>query len=71
MELQQRLQLEIDDLDNIEYDKLIIKIHNYIRSMGKGRAHMDIGGLEEGEEQKEQDREQRKEEPADQNEEYG
>eukprot|EP00973_Karenia_brevis_P082823 11483289-Karenia_brevis.AAC.1 len=70
IELQQRLQLEIDDLDDIKYDNLIMKIHNYIRSMGKGRANMDIGGLDEKEDYKEQDREQRKEEPAEYREEY-
>lgn len=45
-DLQQRLNLDIDDMDDIEYTLVLAKVNNYIRNMSKGRANMDIGSVE-------------------------
>eukprot|EP00973_Karenia_brevis_P043228 5988939-Karenia_brevis.AAC.1 len=46
-ELQQRLQLDIDDWDNIQMSVVLGKINNYIRSMSTGQANMDINAIDE------------------------
>eukprot|EP00973_Karenia_brevis_P034548 4765767-Karenia_brevis.AAC.1 len=46
-ELQQRLQLDVDDWDNVEMSIVIGKINNYIRSMSTGQANMDINAVDE------------------------
>ena len=46
VDLQQRLNLDIDDWDDIEYALVLSKVNNYIRSMTKGKANMDIGNVE-------------------------
>ena len=40
------MNLDIDDWDDIEYALVLSKVNNYIRSMTKGKANMDIGNVE-------------------------
>ena len=44
---QQRLQLEIADIDNEPIQQILNKVQNYIRNMSSGVAKMDIGAVDE------------------------
>ena len=69
-ELQQRLQLDIDNWDEIALSTVLSKVNNYIRSMSTGRANMDLSTLDTktGDEE---GKEPRQEEDATESDPYG
>ena len=47
LSLQQRLQLEIEDINNEPIQTLLNKVQNYIRNMSTGVAKLDIGAVDD------------------------
>ena len=48
LELQQKLTLDIPDMDNHPIQTMLNTVQNYIRNMTRGSAKMDIGAVAEG-----------------------
>eukprot|EP00973_Karenia_brevis_P063812 8870846-Karenia_brevis.AAC.1 len=46
-DLNSRLVLEIDDMDAASSKEVLIKVHNYVRTMSAGSAKMDLNSVEE------------------------